>query len=299
MFNTEQYTDKIICGDALEVLKQLPDESTDLLLTDPPYFRIKTCWWDRQWDDSTNYLKWLGAVADEWRRILKPNGSLYCFASSAMASRVELLLAERFDVLNHVVWEKRNDPGYDGWKQKCSKESLRKWYSWSERVIFAEQIAFRNVLRNARLQAGLTAKDLAELIGAYGKVNHGGSVSNWETGKNVPTPEQYEKLSKVLNLPPRETIIRPFAVSSKVQYTDVWHFDTVKQRKGKHPCEKPVDMIDHIILASSVEGDVVLDCFCGSGVVLAEAKRLGRKYIGIEIEQKWVDVAHQRIQEAG
>jgi adenine-specific DNA-methyltransferase len=290
---------EIICGDAFEVLKQIPDESIDLVITDPPYFRMKTCWWDRQWDDKHNYLKWLAAIADEWRRILKSSGSLYCFASSVMAASVEVLLSERFEVLNHIVWEKQNEPGYDGWKQKCSKESLRKWYAWSERVIFAEQIAFRNVLRNARLDSGLTAKALAELIGAYGKVNHGGSVSNWETGKNVPTPEQYEKLSKVLDLPPRETIIRPFNVSSKVQYTDVWHFDTVKQRKGKHPCEKPIDMINHMITASSVKDSIVLDCFCGSGVVLAEAKRLKRKYVGIEIEQKWIEIAKQRVGEIG
>src|SRR3954471_13939300 len=134
---------EIICGDAFVVLKSLPDNSIDLILTDPPYRFQKKVWWDRQWKTEDHYLDWLGNIATEWKRILKPNGSLYCFASAYMASRVEVLLARQFNILNHIVWEKKNAPGYDGWKQKCSKESLRKWYGYSERIIFAEQIAFQ------------------------------------------------------------------------------------------------------------------------------------------------------------
>lgn len=197
--------------------------------------------------------------------------------------------------MNHIVWEKHNSPGFDGWKQKCSKESLRKWYQNSERIIFGEQSSFQEILKKARESVNLTAKELAELIGAYGKINHGGSVSNWETGKNIPTIEQYAKLSKILNLPPRNEIIRNFNVSSKIQYTDVWHFDTIRPYKGKHPCEKPKDMIKQIIMASSVEGDLVLDCFCGSGVVPLEAKKSKRRFIGIDIEQKWVETARQKL----
>ena len=68
--------------------------------------------------------------------------------------------------------------------------------------------------------------------------------------------------------------------------------------KGKyqHPCCKPIEMLSNFIINSTNEGDVVLDCFMGSGSVMVAAKRLNRKYIGFEIEEKWYKVAKDRLQ---
>jgi adenine-specific DNA-methyltransferase len=55
-------------GDALDVLRSLPDKSVNLITTDPPYFRVKGEAWDNAWKDSAAFLAWLGTVADEWRR---------------------------------------------------------------------------------------------------------------------------------------------------------------------------------------------------------------------------------------
>jgi site-specific DNA-methyltransferase (adenine-specific) len=68
-------------GDALDVLRSLPDSSVNLVVTDPPYFKVKAEWWDRQWEKPAGFLAWMGQLVDEWRRVLKPNGSLYVFAS--------------------------------------------------------------------------------------------------------------------------------------------------------------------------------------------------------------------------
>jgi len=97
-------TYKIHNGDCLDVLPTLPAASVDLILTDPPFFRVKSEAWDRQWATPAEFLAWLGRVADEWRRVLKPNGSLYCFASVAMSARVECMLAERFEWLTPNVY---------------------------------------------------------------------------------------------------------------------------------------------------------------------------------------------------
>jgi DNA modification methylase len=80
-----------------------------------------------------------------------------------------------------------------------------------------------------------------------------------------------------------------------VPYTDVWTFPTVQDYKGKHICEKPAAMIEHIITASSRPGAVVLDCFAGSGSTLLAAKRLGRDFIGMEIDPYWVSEINQRL----
>ena len=292
-------------GDCLEVLRSIPDRSINLILTDPPYHSTKKAniTGDRNFKNDREYLDWLDKIAEQWQRILTPNGSLYCFASPKMAAKIEVMLDERFNVLASITWTKPNDPGYDGWKQKTKKESLRNWYLHTEKIIFAEsaskedpkQSTFGSWLKKTRLAAGLSTIQLTESIGEYGSVNHGGAVSNWETGRNIPDREQYEKLKLALakhspqisELPDYEQIIRPFYVNSDIPYTDVWHFPTVKPYPGKHPAEKPLDLITHIIKASSYPGNVVLDCFAGSGVVGQAAKMLGRQAILIEIEQHW------------
>ncbi len=64
----------------------------------------------------------------------------------------------------------------------------------------------------------------------------------------------------------------------------LWHYPTVPYYPCKHPCEKPAAMLEHIINASSRPGDVVLDCFMGSGSTGKACKALGRHFIGIELD---------------
>ncbi|MEG4274257.1 MULTISPECIES: site-specific DNA-methyltransferase [unclassified Microcoleus] len=290
-------------GDCLDVLNSLPNNCVNLILTDPPYHSTKkdNITGDKRFKNDRDYLHWLDNIAEQWQRVLAPNGSFYCFASNKMAAKIEVMLGERFNVLASITWTKPNEPGYDGWKQKAKKENLRSWYHHSERIIFAEsasaennkQSAFGSLLRKTREAAGISTIQLTEAIGEYGSVNHGGAVSNWETGRNIPSPEQYQKLKSVLSkfspqvpeLPDYQEIIRPFSVTADIPYTDVWDFPTVRPYRGKHPAEKPLDMITHIIEASSYSGDMVLDCFAGSGVVGQAAQMLGREAMLIEIEE--------------
>lgn len=85
----------LILGDCLEVLPSIPDNSVNLVYTDPPYYKVKSEAWDRQWDKPAQFLGWLGEVLEEFQRVLAPNGSLYLFASPKMAARVELKVGER------------------------------------------------------------------------------------------------------------------------------------------------------------------------------------------------------------
>ena len=79
---------------------------------------------------------------------------------------------------------------------------------------------------------------------------------------------------------------------------DVWLMDAVKmseKKHGYHPTQKPEKLLERIIKASSKEGDIVLDPFLGSGTTCYVAKRLNRKYIGIEKEEKYFNIAIKRI----
>ncbi len=295
----------LIEGDSLEVIKLFPDHSISLILTDPPYHATKK--WnihgDTSFKEDQDYLAWMSQFAVEWRRILKPNGSLFCFCAPSMAARLEVIFSDHFNILSQIIWTKPNDPGFDGWKQKMKKEALRQWYAHTERIIFAEpafegnlhRCYFANLLREMRQKAGLTMHQLTEIIGAYGKVNHGGAVSNWEAGRNVPSLEQYEKLSKALlgtglveSMPPYYDVIRPFMVDSSKEFTDVWNFPSVRPYKGKHPAEKPLELLEHAIEATTYRGDIVLDCFSGSGSTSLAALKLGRLSVSIEIDLVWI-----------
>lgn len=292
-------------GDSLKLLKLLPDHSVSLILTDPPYHstKKKNIHGDKSFKTDFEYVEWLSKYAVEWHRILKPNGSILCFCASELAARLEVESFKNFNILNQIVWTKPNDPGFDGWKQKMKKEALRQWYPHTERIIFAEpaydgnlfQSYFGNLLRDLRKKAGFSMHLLSEKTGAYGRVNHGGAVSNWEAGRNIPSQEQYGKIrnaflesEKIDEMPYYEEVIRQFKTNGSCQFTDVWDFPSVRPHKNKHPAEKPITLLEHAIKTTTYEGDIVLDCFSGSGNTAIAASNLGRLAIAIEIDPKWI-----------
>lgn len=309
---TEVPNAMLVGGDSLALIRNIPSHSVSLILTDPPYHSTKkdNIFGDTLFGSDKEFLEWMSCYIEEWKRILKPNGSILCFCASEMAARIEVAFLDSFNVLSQIVWTKPNEPGFDGWKQKMKKEALRQWYAHSERIIFAEPAMhgnlyrsyFGSLLKEARQQAGLTMKQLTELTGDYGKVNHGGAVSNWEAGRNTPSREQYAKIceaitgtGKVPCLPPYEETIRPFVMDSSKEFTDVWTFPSVRPYRGKHPAEKPLAMLEHAIEATTFPGDIVLDCFAGSGSTAAAALRLGRRAVAIEIEPQWVTYIASRL----
>jgi site-specific DNA-methyltransferase (adenine-specific) len=300
-------------GDSLALLRRLPTHSISLILTDPPYHATKkeNIYGDTAFAQDRHYLEWMGEFATQWRRVLKLNGSLFCFCDSSMAGRLEVLFAEKFNVLSHIVWTKPNDPGFDGWKGKMKKEALRQWYPHSERILFAEpamdgnlhRSPFGHFLRTMREKAGLTMHQVTARIGAHGKVNHGGAVSNWEAGRNTPSREQYDRLCKALvetgrvaAMPPYEDVVRIFTIDRSKEFTDVWTFQSVRPYKDKHPAEKPVDLLKHAIEATTYPGDVVVDCFGGSGSTAIAAITLNRRTVAMEIEPKWARLIATRVQ---
>ncbi len=141
---------EVILGDCLDVMRDMPDNSVDLIATDPPYFRVKNEEWDRRWDSADEFIAWIGELAVEWHRLLRPNGSLYCFASPRMAARVEVEIGRRCEVLNSIIWRKEI-----GRHNASCKEALRAFFPQTERVIFAEHFSADNM---AKGDAGYVAK---------------------------------------------------------------------------------------------------------------------------------------------
>ncbi len=167
---------------------------------------------------------------------------------------------------------------------------------------------------NARKALGVSAKDIHEATGKQ-MASHWFSESQWQ----LPSEQDYLKLQQLFERVAREqhakhdldiphhqlieayqtlskkyselveehkSLRRVFRVSSAVPFTDVWNYKSVPFYPGKHPCEKPAEMMRDIINASSKPGDVVADFFMGSGSTIKEAIKLGRYALGVEMEEE-------------
>ena len=83
------------------------------------------------------------------------------------------------------------------------------------------------------------------------------------------------------------------------QMRDVWTGALTKpseKTEGKHPTKKPEYLLGKIVLSSTEEGQVILDPFCGSGTTGVEAVRFGRKFIGIDVSEEYLDISKKRLE---
>ncbi len=319
--------------DCLAVLKNMPDESVDLIVTDPPYFRVLDEQWDRQWKTEHDFLTWLENVVIEMERVLKPEGSMYLFCSPGLSSETELLIKRHMNVLNNIRWVKPS-----GRFNGADKSKLRRYFNQSEAIIFAEKTSAGKGVRKADevlkrqvfnpvieyfIQAkdalGITSKEIDTATGTH-MSRHWFSYSQW----SLPTEKHYKTLQQLFAkkakqkrlLKTHKTLIkeytglledyrilkakvkklrRPFKVSKETYFTDIWVAPSVQYYEGKHPCEKPRKIIEHMILASSQPGQIVGDFFLGSGVIGDVAVSNGRKFIGCEMDSQSFDKSRIRI----
>lgn len=204
----------LVNADSFAYIKTLPDNCIDLILTDPPYYRVKNASWDRQWDSETEYLAWLDDFFAEFWRVLKPNGSLYVFCSSRLAADTEILLRQRFNILNHIVWAKPNGP----WLRQ-RKTDLRSFFPSTERILFAEHYGadgsakgsigygqkcqelktktfapLIEYFQQARESLSVSAADINRVTGTQ-MCSHWFSASQWQ----LPNESQYKLLQKLFS----------------------------------------------------------------------------------------------------
>lgn len=299
----------------------LPDGSVNLLWLDPPYSRVVDEAWDRAWKTEADFLLWLRvAVVREAARVLAPNGSLYLFASAQMGARVECITAEALRVLNSIVWAKSHaeyapgDPRASALKVRDAS-TARAWVAFSERVVFAERrtvatSAVGDAIRAARERAGLSANDLSRLIGRVSSTDATrgtGLVRLWETdapGSCVPAAAEFGRALRACGddrpeaelLAEHARLLRPFAAPGSL--ADVWSYAPPHADATRHPCEKPVDMLRDVVLASSRPGDVVCEFFGGSFRMAEVALSHGRRYIGCDADPHWAAVGVERARAA-
>lgn len=208
----EDGSTQLYLGDCLDVLPALSIEAA-VLLTDPPYFKVKPDDWDRQWKQSSQFLAWLGEVIDASLPLLLPSATAWVFAGPALVSQIERdVVGPRMRVLNSVRWVKA-----DSMHNRAHVPSLRRYMTAWEGIILAEQFAdvyedqsfalhqqvfapLGRYIREERESAGLSRKDVARTLSGYKNLESAtANVSNWELGKNLISLADYASVRDALN----------------------------------------------------------------------------------------------------
>ena len=286
---------RVILGDCTEELKKLDSNSVDLIIADPPYFKVIGEKWDYQWKTEKEYVEWCLEWISEVFRVLRLGGTFYCFGYF----RTLALLVPYFNELGLDLRQQiLVDKGMRAVSGRATKK-YRLFPNTTESILFItkDNKKFVKPFLKERQQAlGLKAKEINEGLGV--KSNGGGMWSIY-TGKNVceqfPTKELWSKLEKVLDFKlPYESVAQTF--NAQMGVTDIWRDIDFYKEKRVHSTQKPLKLIQRLILASSNEGDLVLDPFAGSGSTAIASLQLKRDFITIEADKDYYNEVLKRIE---
>lgn len=269
----ELETNIIYCGDCLLKLKEIPDESIDLIYIDPPFSsnRNYVAFWQEQekrhfedrFENVRAYIDYMKPRIEQLYRVLKPTGSFYYHCDWHASHYIKVLL-DRDDLFgyknfkNEIIWHYRRWTGRAKKFQKLHDTIL--FYTKSDEYTFNELIV------------PYTAGSIERKMG--------GILHRFKNGE-----EPYlvsDKGLQAKGVPANDVFIIPFVAPS------------AKERLG-YPTQKPEALLERIIKASSNEGDIVLDAFCGCGTTLVIAQRLKREWIGIDISPTACRVMTKRL----
>jgi len=242
-----EFLDKILLGDAREILKKLPNNCVHLMITSPPYNVGK------EYDEDLTlgeYLDFIEEVMREVYRVLVWGGRV-CFNVANLGRKpyipLHAYLIERFERIGflfrgEIIWDKGD----------AVSGASTAWGTW--------QSAVNPVLR-----------DQHEYIIVLSK----GTFKREKKDKeDTITREEFLEFTK-----------------------SVWRFPPESAKRIGHPAPFPEELPYRCIQLYSFKGDVVLDPFVGSGTTCVAALKTGRHFIGIDIEEKYVEIAKQRIKQ--
>lgn len=283
-------------ADCIEKMQSFEDNSVDLVVADPPYWKVVGEKWDYQWKTEKDYVEWSLKWIKEVSRILRIGGTFYCFGYF----RTLALLVPH---LEDMGLELRQQIILDKGMRAVSGRATKKYKIFpnvTESILFIikdNKQFVKPFLKERQKALGLTAKQINEALGV--KSNGGGMWSIY-TGKNVceqfPTEELWNKLSNILDFEmPYNKVAQTF--NPQLGYTDVWTDIDFYKEKHLHPTQKPLKLIRRLIEASSNEGDIVLDPFSGAGSTQLSSIQLKRHYIGIELDKEYYKIGLDRIEE--
>ena len=230
---------KIICGDAIAELRNIPSNSVNLIVTDPPYNLGKDYGNNHDLKGFDEYLEFTKQWLTEAKRVLREDGTIYVFMGVRFVSYL-------YDILDREL-----KLYFNSWISWHYTQGLGKTKGFSPRhddiLMFTKSKKYNFYLDNVRV------------------------------------PQKYYRSRNNMR---------------GANPGDVWLFSHVHYCNGnrqKHPTQKPEGLIERMVLASSKEGDLVVDPFSGSGTTLRVCQQLKRQCIGIELNPEYVENTKYRL----
>lgn len=255
-------------GDCIELMREMPEASVDLVFADPPFnigYKYDQ-YHDEKSDD--NYLDWSRAWMEEVHRLLTPTGSFWLAIGDEYAADLKVIADRQigFTLRSWVIW-------YYTFGVNCTRKFSRSHAHLLHFIKDPDQFTFN-------------ADDPAVRIPSARALVYGDKRAN-PKGR----------------LPDDTWILRPQDFQGDHYgfdpLDDTWYFSrvagTFKERQGFHGCQMPEQLLGRIVRISSNAGDTVLDPFAGSGTTVAVAKKLGRTGLGCELSDDYVRYASERL----
>ncbi|MBA3480565.1 MAG: restriction endonuclease [Pirellulales bacterium] len=315
----------IYCGDNLDQLRKLDDNSIDLIYIDPPFNsnrNYEVFWGEtkekRAFDDrheSTKaYIDFMRPRCVELARVLKKTGSFYYHCDWHASHYVKVMLDQIFgenNFLNEIVWRRHyshNDPKKFG----CVHDVIfyyvgGKKYVWNQQFVPHDpsyiKSHYSNFDNDGRAYQLISCsapgdgpprrfgdKVLDPPAGRHWSWTQDGVDELIAKGRIVFTKTGMPRLKQYLD--------EMKGVPLQDCWDDIPPINSQAAEALGYPTQKPLPLLDRIIKASSNPGDVVLDAFCGCGTALVAAENLGRQWIGIDVSPTACRVMAQRLKDA-
>jgi len=247
-------------GDCLEIMKNIPSKSIDMVLTDPPY-GITDC----KWDSVIRFdLVW-----EEINRITKNNSCVALFGNEPFSSNLRLsnFSNYRYD----YIWVKNTPSNFIN----ANKQPLKKYENI---CIFYNKLPIYNPVLQNKKKENIRTKHYS-----FKKTN----INLYD--------ESEKKRNHLINSTRKIPIDKKYP--DNVLYYDIVNRNIkLYENRDRHPTEKPVSLLEYLIKTYTNENDLVLDFTMGSGSTGVACMNLNRQFIGIEKDEKYFDIAKKRIQ---
>jgi site-specific DNA-methyltransferase (adenine-specific) len=245
----EGLINKTVCGDCLEIMQKIPDDSVDVTFADPPFNLKKkyNSYYDKH--EVEDYLSWCKKWLSEMVRITKPTGSIFVHNIPKWLIYFGSYLNEIAIFRHWIAWDAMSTP--------LGKTLLPNHYGILY-YVKSEDFKFYDIRMLHR-----RCRNCHYILQDYG-------------GKKSQMHQFGPLVSDV--------------------WTDI-HRIRHKKRRDEHPCQLPIPILERLLLLSSDENDIVLDPFVGTGTTAIAAKKLGRRFVGIDIDPKYVEISNKKLTE--
>lgn len=274
---------KILCGDSRTALRELDDNCVDMIVTSPPYYL------QRDYDDARQvgeektpeeYVSSIVKIMDESKRVLNDSGTLWLNLGDKFVNKVLLGLPWRvafalsdagWHLRSDIIWHKPNAMPHPVTTRPTTDHEYLFLFSKSDSYYYDA---------DAIREPHVTFSEKSKMKG--GRNHFGKRAGTPEAGKNAGNSNLHDARWD-----------QAFHPKGRNKRT-VWSTPLGKFREA-HFAVFPPNLIKPCILAGSPAAGVVLDPFFGAGTVGLVATELGRKYIGIELNKEYVEIARKRL----